>query len=114
SDDPLLIWNADSGQPPVPQAPVQVEQALIMQANMTAQDMKDVSNIHEANLGMPSNEVSGRAIQARMRVSDTGMQIYFTNLETAIRETGRVINDLIPIVYDTARVITVMGPDAKE
>lgn len=114
SDDPLLIWNAESGNEPKRQDPIQVEDALIAQAEITTQDLKDVSNIHEANLGMPSNEVSGAAINARVRVSDTGTAIYQDNLSKAIEECGRVTNDLIPLVYDTPRIIKVIGEDSKE
>jgi hypothetical protein len=114
SDDPLLIYNAESGQKPERNAPVQMEPALIEQAAITTQDLKDVSNIHEANLGMPSNEVSGRAIQERVRVSDTGTAIYNSNLGKAIEECGRVCNQLIPYVYDTQRVVKVIGDDDKE
>lgn len=114
SDDPLLVWNAESGQAPQRVPPAQMEAALITEAQMTAQDLKDVSNIHEANLGMPSNEVSGVAIQARVRVSDIGTAIYTHNLSNAIAEAGRVINALIPSVYDTLRTITVLAPDDQE
>lgn len=113
SDDPLLIWNAESGHKPERIDPIQVEQALVLQAQMTEQDLKDVSNIHEANLGMPSNEVSGKAIQARIRVSQTGSEVYNANLTKAIEECGRVINDLIPIVYDTPRVVRILGDEAQ-
>lgn len=114
SDDPLLIYNGDAGQPPVRTPPAQVENALLTMAELTTQDLKDVSNIHEANLGMPSNEVSGVAIQARQRVSDTGTVIYHDNLNAAIEQCGMVINDLIPTVYDTPRIIRVLGEDARQ
>jgi hypothetical protein len=114
SDDPLLIWNSQAGQPPVRVPPAQMEDALMSQAEIFSQDIKDVSNIHEANLGMPSNEVSQVAIMARQRVSDTGTIIYHANLADAIRACGRTINELIPIVYDTPRVVKVLGPDGKE
>lgn len=113
SDDPLLIWNAESGQKPERIGPVQMEPALLSQAEISSQDIKDVTNIHEANLGMPSNEVSGAAITARQRVSDTGTVIYHDNLSSAIEEAGKVINQLIPIVYDTPRIIKVEGSDAQ-
>lgn len=113
SDDPLLIFNSESGQKPERVQPIQMEEALISQSEMTSQDMKDVSNIHEANLGMPSNEVSGRAIDARVKVSDTGTAIYSDNLAKAIEECGRVMNQLVPLVYDTPRIIAVLGDDAK-
>lgn len=113
TDDPLLIWNAESGQKPERVPPATVEDSLLGQAELTTQDIKDVSNIHEANLGMPSNEVSGAAIVARQRVSDTGTVIYHDNLNQAIEECGRVCNELIPVVYDTPRIIKVLGADAK-
>lgn len=114
SDNPLLVYNGDAGQPPIRTPPVQVEDALLTMAELTTQDLKDVSNIHEANLGMPSNEVSGAAIQARQRVSDTGTVIYHDNLNAAIEQCGMVINDLIPTVYDTPRIIRVLGEDARQ
>ncbi len=114
SDNPLLIWNGESGNKPERIPPAQLEESLMSQAELTAQDIKDVSNIHEANLGMPSNEVSGAAIIARQRVSDTGTVIYHDNLSKAIEEAGRVLNELIPIVYDTPRIIKVLGDDAQQ
>jgi hypothetical protein len=89
SDDPLLVYNDDSAEAPQRVEPAQIQQALIGEAELTSQDLKDISNIHEANLGMPSNEVSGAAIMARQRVSDTGTVIYHDNLNQAIEEAGR-------------------------
>lgn len=114
TDNPLLIWNAESGNKPERIPPAQIENALIGESEITTQDLKDVSNIHEANLGMPSNEVSGVAIQARQRVSDTGTVIYHDNLNKAIEEAGRICNQLIPTVYDTPRIIKTLGADGQE
>lgn len=114
SDDPLLIWNSESGQKPERVPPAQMEDALLGMSEISSQDIKDVTNIHEANLGMPSNEVSGAAIQARQRVSDTGTVLYHDNLNQAIEECGRVINELIPVCYDTPRIVKVIGDDAQE
>jgi hypothetical protein len=114
TDDPLLIWNDDSGQKPERVQPASVENALLGEAAITSQDIKDVSNIHEANLGMPSNEVSGAAIIARQRVSDTGTILYHDNLAHAIEQAGAIINELIPIAYDTPRIIKILGSDSKQ
>ena len=114
SDNPLLIYNDESAAKPERLQPAQLEESLISQAEMTTQDLKDVSNIHEANLGMPSNEVSGAAIMARQRVSDTGTIIYHDNLNAAIEQCGQVVNELIPFVYDTPRMIKVLGEDGKQ
>jgi hypothetical protein len=113
SDDPLLIYNAESGAAPDRVNPVQMEAALIQEAGIASQDIRDVSNIHEANLGQKSNEVSGRAIMARQRVGEVGTVIYQDNLNIAIEEAGKVINQLIPFVYDSPRIIKVLGTDMQ-
>lgn len=113
SDDPLLIFNAESGAMPTRVDPAQLEQAMIQEAGIASQDIRDVSNLHEASLGQQSNEVSGRAIMARQRVGEVGSVIYQDNLNIAIEEAGKVINQLIPFVYDSPRIIKVLGPDME-
>src|SRR5690606_27486889 len=75
SDDPFLYFN-DGEQPPQHVPPPGIDAALVNEAAISTQDMKDISNIHEASLGMPSNEVSKVAIQQRQMVSDVGTYIY--------------------------------------
>jgi hypothetical protein len=111
SNDPLLTFNDEAAQPPVLVPPAQLEAALINEAGIAAQDIKDVSNLHEASLGQTSNEVSGKAIMARQRVGEVGSAIYQDNMNMAKEEAGRVINDLITVVYDTPRVVKVLGAD---
>jgi len=114
TNDTLLQYDANEGPPPTRVQPAQIEQGLIAEANMAAQDLRDISNIHEASLGQQSNEVSGKAILARQRVGETGTTIYQDNLDLAIEEAGRVLNQLIPIVYDTRRTIKVLGEEGRE
>lgn len=111
SNDTLLLYNGDSGVKPERVQPAQLEPALIQEAGMATQDMKDVTNLHEAMMGMTSNEVSGKAILARQKVGEIGSVIFLDNLNMAIEECGRCINDLIPEVYDTKRVIKVIDID---
>lgn len=108
SSDTLLVYNADSGAPPKRAEPAQMEPALIQEAGMAMQDIRDVTNLHEANFGQTSNEVSGRAIVARQRVGEIGTVIYTDNLNMAIEEAGEVINDLIPVIYDTKRMVKII------
>jgi len=111
--DPLLVFNDEAvfGQnvqrldPPVPQA------ALLNEAQVNAQDMKDVTGIHDASLGIKSNETSGRAIQARQREGDIASITYYDNGNAAILEAGDVVNQLIGQVYDGTRIIRIIGED---
>lgn len=112
--DPLLVYNSDSGTPPEAIPPIQLETALLQESNMTVQDLRDVSNLHEASLGQQSNEVSGKAILARQRVGEIGTVLYLTNLNKAIKARGELFNELIPIVFDTARTLRTLGADDAE
>lgn len=114
-DDNVLQWNSQSGaMKPERIDPPMMNQAVLTEAVASVQDIRDVTNKHEASLGIQSNEVSGRAITARQRVSELGDVIYVDNANGAIAEAGIVINDLIPQVYDTNRTIKIMGADDEE
>ena len=110
SGDPLIVWN-DGTQGLQRIDPPPFPAALMQSSEMHAQDIKDVTGIHDASLGAQGNETSGKAIMARDRQGDVATYIYPDNLKEAISECGRVINDLIPVVYDTARTIRILGDD---
>lgn len=112
SDDPFLYFN-DGEQAPIHIPPPGIDAALVNEAGLATQDLKDISNIHEAALGMPSNEVSKVAIQQRQMVSDVGTFIYTDRLRIADTRCAKNIDELIPYIYDTQRVVTVIGRDDK-
>lgn len=112
SDDPFLYYN-DGDTPPIHIPPPGIDAALVNEAGMATQDLKDISNIHEAALGMPGNEVSKVAIQQRQMVSDVGTYIYADRRRIADERCARNINELIPFIYDTQRTVTVIGRDDK-
>ena len=112
SDDPLLIYNSEGGRPErVPAPPV--DQALLTETQMTVQDIRDVSNIHEAALGMKSNEVSAKAINARQQMTDLGSFLYTDRLRLAEERAAKNCNELIPTVFDAQRIVSVVGGDEK-
>ena len=112
SGDTVLFW--DGAEKPDRLDPPPVEAALLQEAALNAQDIKDVTGLHDASLGIKSNETSGKAILARQREGDVATYIYHDNLKAAIAEAGKVINELIPITYDTARTIRVLGEDEQQ
>ena len=85
----------------------------LQEALNASDDMKAIMGIYDPSLGARSNETSGRAILARQRESDTGTFHFVDNLSRAIRHTGRVLLDLIPLVYNEARIIRVLGPKGE-
>jgi hypothetical protein len=73
--------------------------------------MKDITGIHDASLGINGNETSGRAIMARQREGDVASLTYYDNGNASILEGGDVINQLIDQIYDSTRVVRVVGED---
>jgi hypothetical protein len=113
SRDPLLIFNdeAEFGRNVQRIDPPGIEAALLNEAQTNAQDMKDVTGIHDASLGIRSNEVSGRAIMARQREGDVANLTFHDNGNAALLEAGDVINQLIPQIYDGTRILRAIGED---
>jgi hypothetical protein len=109
SGDPVLTYSGQIAPQRIdpPSAPA----ALLQEAQFNDQDIKDVTGLHDASLGMKSNETSGKAIMARERQGDVATFMYHDNLSLAIQQCGKVINELLPTVYDTARTIAVLGED---
>jgi hypothetical protein len=113
SGDTLLIYNKGQNAPARINPP-DVPSALLQEAQMNQQDIKDTTGLHDASLGIRSNEVSGRAIESRKAEGDTATVIYHDNLNESILEGGDVVNQLIPLAYDTVRQVLVIGEDDKE
>jgi hypothetical protein len=109
NDDTVLIYSGEV--PPQFVGPPALNSAVLQESQILTQDIKDTTGLHDASLGIASNETSGKAILARQREGDVSTFIYHDNLQAAISEAGRVINDLIPLAYDTSRTIRVIGED---
>lgn len=112
---PYLIYNTD----PTTTMPQRLNAGIVDKganeaALMCVDEMKSTTGIYSASLGEQDNEKSGRAILAQQRKGDTANFAYFDNVSRAIRYTGRAIIDLIPKIYDSARVIQIMGADGEK
>src|SRR6185312_2212955 len=114
SRDPLLIYNDGAEAPPQLIPPPPVEASLLNEAATNTQAMKDVTGIHDASLGIRSNETSGRAIQARQREGDVASLTFYDNGDAAIIEAGDVANQLIPQVIDGTRTMLLIGEDESQ
>lgn len=103
-----------NGQPvPPPQRvnPSDIPQGFQADMQISEHDIQGAIGMYASSLGAPSNERSGKAIMARQREGDTGTFHYHDNLNRAIRHCGRIIVDLIPKIYDSKRVVRIMGYD---
>jgi hypothetical protein len=119
SNTPYLPYNAftEDGNPlPMPQRqqPPTMASAYMQGMQVASEEMKMASGQYDASMGAKSNETSGRAIMARQREGDTSTFHFVDNVARAIKYTGKILVDLIPKIYDTARVIRIIGEDGKE
>lgn len=92
---------------------VGVPQGVIQETLSANDDMKAIIGLHDASLGVRSNETSGKAIRARQMEGDTATFHFGDNQNRAIRHTGLILINLIPKVYNTQRMIRVLGEDMK-
>lgn len=84
--------------------------SAITQARMGAtEDMKAATGIYTAALGQPSSEQTGKAINARVGQSQLNNAHFNFNLGIAYKHVGRVLLSAIPYIYDTPRVVRIMG-----
>ena len=115
----FLEYNpTSSGTQPVPPPQRQVfepaVQAISQARMLSSDDIKATTGIYDAALGNRSNENSGVAIQRRNVQAQTSNFHFVDNLSKSIRHTGRILVDLIPKIYDTARAVRILGEDGTE
>lgn len=110
--DPIEV-NGIVAPPPQRQQMADVPTGVLAMAMHASDNIKATTGIFDASLGAAGNETSGRAINARQREGDTANFHFADNLARTIRHAGRCLLYMIPRVYDTQRVVRVLGPDEK-
>jgi hypothetical protein len=114
---PYLVYKPDPNAPgsmPKRERPADPPNALWQEGALASEDMKATTGIYDASLGAKSNETSGKAIIARQREGDTANFHYTDNLQMSLERAGRILIDLIPKIYDTERIVKILGEDESE
>ena len=75
-------------------------------------DLKAVVGIYDPSQ-LPNGNQSGKAINGMQQQTDMTNFHYYDNLTRSIRQSGRIILDLIPHIYDKERVLRIIGADGK-
>lgn len=84
----------------------------ITNARMTsAENMKQTVGMYDDSLGQRSNAVSGVAINNRKVEGEVATYHFGDNLNRSIAHGGRVALSMIPTIYDTSRVVRIMGEE---
>jgi hypothetical protein len=113
---PFLLFNADPQQPGAPQrmGGADVPVALIQQATIASQDLRDVTGLHEASFGEEGGEKSGIALARKQAQASIVTYNFPDNIAKGIRLTWEILVDLIPNVYDAERELRIIGSDGAE
>ena len=113
---PYLLYNNDPKASAMPQrmGGPEVPVALIQESQIASEEIKSVTGIFDASLGNRSNEQTGIAIRARQAQGEIATFNYADNMAKGIRRTWEILIDIIPKVYDTERMVRVLGVDGAE
>ena len=114
---PLLRYKQTDidGQPAPPPQRLQPEPppAGVMAAAETInQDIATLMGIFDPSQQLPGN-ISGKALNGQQQQVDLTNFDFYDNLTKSIQHTGKIILDLIPHIYDSYRVMRIIGSDGK-
>jgi len=100
-----------NGHKPEQIRPPELSASLLTQYQLAIEDLYTSTGLYPTRMGQQGNEVSGVAIDARTRQGSYSTYIAFNSINRAIATGGEVVNEMIPRVYDSERVIVLMTPD---
>lgn len=95
-----LIAKPDPQTKQMPQKlpPWELSQTLLALGQQSTQDMKEIMGFAEAEIN-GSRDISGKAKMQRRLDAAQSTYVYHDNLNQAIAQGGRVVLDLLPVVY---------------
>ena len=76
------------------------------------QDIATLMGIFDPSQQMPGN-ISGKALNGQQQQVDLTNFDFYDNLTKSIGHAGKIILSMIPKIYDTARVMRIIGDDGK-
>ncbi|MCP5017143.1 MAG: hypothetical protein GY938_18005 [Ketobacter sp.] len=113
--NPFMLFNFDPQNPGIPKrggAP-SVQSSLIEQTQQADIDIQATTGKFAPSLGDNPDRQSGRALLAQQRQGDAGTFVFHDNLAKGIEFTGEILIDLIPHIYDTARIERIVKEDGE-
>ena len=107
----LYYDESPSGAKPEQLRPPELSQSLMHQYQRAIEDLYTGTGLYPTRLGQEGNEISGAAIDARTRQGSYPTYVAFNSINRAITAGGKIVNQMIPRVYDSERVLSLMTPD---
>jgi len=107
----LIYDESPSGAKPEQLRPPELSQSLTQQYQRAIEDLYTSTGLYPTRMGQEGNEISGAAIDARTRQGSYSTYVAFNSINRAISAGGQIVNQMVPRVYDSERVINLMTPD---
>lgn len=105
--------NGTLSPPPQRQGYAGVPTGLIHDMQTSEHDIQSALGMYQASIGEDGNAKSGRAMNAQQKQGDMATFQFPDNQSKSIRHAGRIIMGMIPVIYDTAQVIRILGEDGS-
>lgn len=114
-----LPYNANDEEgrpltPPARQTPTQLATAQVQMLGLATEQMRAASGQQNANFGIRSEASSGVGIQRLKQQGEIATFHFPDNLARALKYEAQVIIDLIPKIYESRRIVRILGLDGKE
>ena len=114
SSDPVLLYDVD---PDAPREPFKIggprlNEGLEVTAASATENLQSTAGIDQLN-GQPIGLQSGVAVELKQNKGDTRNFKYFASQEIAICHTAKIIIRAAPKVYDTKRLVRIIGEDGS-
>ena len=104
----LTYDESPNGNKPEQIRPPELSMSLFQQYQLAIEDLYTCTGLYPARMGNNGDEASGKAIDARTRQGSYTTYVFFNAINRAIAVGGEIVNEMIPRVYDTERL---MMPD---
>lgn len=94
-------------------APEPPPAGAIQAAMMASQNLQRVLGVYDPGVTQSRMHKSAQTINAEEQQTDTSNFHYYDNLTRSLKHAGRIILGWCPVVYDTQRVLRIIGADGR-
>lgn len=111
---PFVISEKNPNFIPKREMPPQLSSGYAYELDKRDHEIMSAMGRYQPALGSVGPERSAVAIQSLQRQGNVGSTPFIKKMQYSMKHSARVLVDLIPHIYDTERVIHILGEDGEE